>query len=266
MIDWLQALWLAIIQGVTEFLPISSSAHLILPSQILGWPDQGLAFDVAVHLGTLSAVMIHYRRDLLHMTSGTLLALRERQGNPHAQLAALVVLATLPAILAGLLFKDVVETELRSSMVIVVTTLVFGILLGLADWFGPRRRGLSSLNWRHALLVGLAQALALVPGTSRSGITMTAALLLGYQREAAARFSFLLSIPVILGASTLKLKDLLAQPQMVDWGVLALGFLVSAVTAWLAIVVFLALLERLGMWPWVGYRMLLGLGLWWLIS
>ena len=266
MIDWLQALWLALIQGITEFLPISSSAHLILPSQVLGWPDQGLAFDVAVHLGTLTAVVICYRRDLMRMAGGAVLAVQQRQSNEHALLAALVVLATLPAVLAGLLFKDVIETELRSAMVIVVTTLVFGVLLGVADLVGGRQRDLSALTWRHALLVGLAQALALVPGTSRSGITMTAALLLGYQREVAARFSFLLSIPVILGASTLKLKDLLEQNQPVDWGLLALGFSVSALTAWLAIKLFLAVLERLGMWPWVGYRLLLGLGLWWWIS
>ena len=266
MIDWLQALWLALIQGITEFLPISSSAHLILPSQVLGWPDQGLAFDVAVHLGTLTAVVVRYRHDLAQMLGGTLLAVRQQQGNEHATLAWLVVLATLPAIVAGVLFKDVIETELRASMVIVVTTLAFGVLLGLSDVLGKRQRGLSALNWRHALLVGLAQAVALVPGTSRSGITMTAALFLGYQREAAARFSFLLSIPVILGASTLKFRDLVAQPQPVEWGILALGFVVSAFTAWLAIAVFLAVLERLGMWPWVGYRLILGLGLWWLIS
>lgn len=266
MIDWIQAFWLALVQGITEFLPISSSAHLILPSQVLGWPDQGLAFDVAVHLGTLTAVVLWYRRDLLQMTTGSLQAVRERQVNDHARLAMLVVLATIPAVLAGFLFKDLIESELRSVHVIVATTLGFGVLLGLADRFGQRQRALGGLPVLHALLIGLAQALALVPGTSRSGITMTAALMMGYQREAAARFSFLLSIPVILGAATLKLKDLLEQPMPVDWFVLAVGFGVSAITAWLTIMVFLRVLERVGMWPWVSYRLVLGLALWWFVS
>lgn len=266
MIEWIQALWLALIQGITEFLPISSSAHLILPSQILGWPDQGLAFDVAVHLGTLTAVVTWYRRDLLQMTRGSVQALQTRVINDDARLAGLVVLATVPAVAAGFLLKDLIETQFRAASVIVATTLGFGVLLGLADWFGRRHRNLAGLGVWHALLVGLAQALALVPGTSRSGITMTAALMLGYRREAAARLSFLMSIPVILGAALLKLKDLVEQPGPVDWGILGLGFVVSALTAWLTILVFLRMLERVGMWPWVAYRLVLGMGLWWIIT
>lgn len=262
--DSLQAFWLALVQGITEFLPISSSAHLILPSQVLGWPDQGLAFDVAVHLGTLSAVLAYYRRDVGGMAAGSIRALQTRQLNQQAGLALLVALATIPAVLAGVLFKDVIETQLRSTVVIIVTTLAFGVLLGLADWLGKRRHGLEALGLRDALVVGLAQALALIPGTSRSGITMTAALLLGYQREAAARFSFLLSIPVILGAATLKLSDLVQQAEPVPWLQLGIGFVTAAVTAYLTIVVFLRVLERIGMWPWVAYRLLLGAILLWL--
>lgn len=261
----LQAFLLALIQGVTEFLPISSSAHLILPSQVLGWPDQGLAFDVAVHLGTLMAVVSYYRRDLFAMTAGAWQGMHERRMNADLKLGLLVVLATIPAIVAGVLGKDLIETQLRSAMVIVVTTLFFGALLWLADIRGARSKTLMSLGWRDALLVGIAQALALVPGTSRSGITMTAALFLGYQREQAARFSFLLSIPVILGAATLKLKDLLESPIPVDWLQLALGFAVSAITAYLAIVFFLRLLDRLGMLPWVIYRFVLGAVLLWML-
>lgn len=264
--DWIQAVWLALIQGITEFLPISSSAHLILPSQVLGWPDQGLVFDVAVHLGTLSAVLFCYRRDVTAMTKGTLMAAGRQQLNADAKLALLVVLATLPAILAGFIFKDVIEQQLRSVMVIITTTLLFGVLLGVSDKVGKRDQSLSSINWRHALFIGIAQALALIPGTSRSGITMTMALFLGYERESAARFSFLLSIPVILGASLLKLSDLLEQSAAVDWQLMAVGFVVSALTAWLTIVLFLKLLERLGMMPWVIYRLLLGLALLWLVS
>ncbi len=261
----LQALLLALIQGFTEFLPISSSAHLILPSQVLGWPDQGLAFDVAVHLGTLTAVAAYYRRDLMAMVGGAVLGVTERRLNPDLKLALLVVLGTVPAIVAGVLGKDLIETQLRSAMVIVVTTLLFGAVLWWADVSGRRVRSLDSLGWRDALLIGLAQALALIPGTSRSGITITAALFLGYQREQAARFSFLLSIPVILGAATLKLKDLLESPAAVDWLHMFIGFAVSALTAYITIVCFLRLLDRLGMLPWVIYRFVLGTVLLWIL-
>lgn len=259
--DWLQALVLALIQGITEFLPISSSAHLILPSRVLGWPDQGLAFDVAVHLGTLTAVSAYYRRDLARMTRGCLQGVRDRQRNADMDLALLVVWATLPAVIAGFLFKDLIETQARSALVIAVTTLVFGGLLWWSDLAGRRERDLDSLGWKGALLIGLSQALALIPGTSRSGITMTAALFLGYRRAEAARFSFLLSIPVILGAALLKFMDLLAQPEPVDWPFLLTGFAASALVAYLAIVFFLRLLERLGMLPFVVYRLVLGVAL-----
>ena len=252
------ALILALVQGITEFLPISSSAHLILPSQLLGWPDQGLAFDVAVHLGTLSAVCLHYRSDLARMFAGAGRGLVERRLNDDLRLGLLVVWATIPAVVLGFAFKDWVETAARSAEVITVTTLVFGVLLWVADRVGPRRLTLAHLGWMAALMVGLAQAVALIPGTSRSGITITAALLLGYTRTEAARFSFLLSIPVILGAALLKGKDLVTATQAVDWTLMATGFAVSAVTAWLAIVFFLRLLERVGMLPFVIYRLLLG--------
>jgi undecaprenyl-diphosphatase len=264
--DWLQALWLALIQGLTEFLPISSSAHLILPSQLLGWPDQGLAFDVAVHLGTLTAVCLYYRRDLLAMTRGSLAGVAQRRMNPDMRLALLVVWATLPAIAAGLLFKDWIEGQGRSALIIAVTTVLFAVLLLWADIAGSRRRELSQLGWRGALLVGLAQALALIPGTSRSGITITAALMLGFRRTEAANLSFLMSIPVILGAAVLKLGDLLSSSAPVEWGQLLLGFVVSAVVAYLTIVFFIRLLERLGMWPFVAYRLLLGTALFWLVT
>lgn len=263
---FLHAVVLALLQGVTEFLPISSSAHLILPSQLLGWPDQGLAFDVAVHLGTLTAVVTYYRKDLIAMIGGAWTGVSERQMNADLKLGLLVVLATLPAIVAGVLFKDVIETELRAVTVIITTTLFFGAVLWLSDIVGKRSRALDSIGWRDALLVGLAQALALIPGTSRSGITITAALFLGYKREDAARFSFLLSIPVILGAATLKLKDLVESSVPVDWLFMAVGFVVSAVTAYLTIVFFLRLLNRLGMLPWVVYRFALGVVLLWTLS
>lgn len=260
----LQAIVLALLQGFTEFLPISSSAHLILPAHLFGWPDQGLAFDVAVHFGTLTAVTLYYRRDLIGMVRGARDGALTRRMNPDLRLGLLVVLATVPAVAAGFMWQELIETELRSVRVIVVTTLLFGALLWIADAFGRRGLKLAAIDWRHALLVGLAQALALIPGTSRSGITMTAVLLLGYRRQDAAHFSFLLSIPVILGASVLKLGDLLASTTPVPWLAIGTGFLVSAVTAWLTIVFFLRLLDRLGMTPWVIYRFVLGGVLWWM--
>ena len=259
--DWFQALVLALIQGLTEFLPISSSAHLILPSQVLGWPDQGLAFDVAVHLGTLMAVMAYYRRDLFAMIGGAGKAVTQRTMNDDLKLGLLVVLATIPAVVFGFLGDDWIERELRSALVIAVTTLVFGALLWAADAFGKRQFSLARLGIVGAIFIGLAQALALIPGTSRSGITITAALALGYQREDAARFSFLLSIPVILGAGLLKTKDLIEQQVAVDWGMMALGAVVSAITAYLTIVFFIRLLERIGMLPFVVYRLILGVAL-----
>ncbi|MBF5057064.1 bacitracin resistance protein BacA/undecaprenol kinase [Alcanivorax sp. 521-1] len=256
--DNIQALILALIQGLTEFLPISSSAHLILPSQVLGWPDQGLAFDVAVHLGTLLAVVVYYRRDLWGMTRGAGQGLVERRMNPDLRLGLLVVLATIPAVAAGFLLKDLIENELRSAAVIAATTVVFGVALWLADVLGARRRGVDQVGVGSALLIGLAQAVALIPGTSRSGITITAALALGFRREDAARFSFLMSVPVILGAGLLKTKDLIDSQQAVDWAHMALGVAASAITAYLTIVFFLRLLDRLGMLPFMVYRLLLG--------
>src|SRR5690606_5359055 len=207
-----QATLLSLVQRFTEFLPISSSAHLILPSQVLGWPDQGLAFDVAVHLGTLSAVVVYYRADLRAMFGGALRGVQTRQMHEDLRLGLLVVLATVPAIIAGLVFKDLIETQLRAAMVLVVTTLRFGAVLWLADVTARRSKAPAARDRREAVLGGLAPALALIPGTSRGGMTTPAALFLGDQREQAARFSLLSAVPVIPGAATLKLKDLLESP------------------------------------------------------
>ena len=255
--EWFQVALLALMQGITEFLPISSSAHLILPKEILGWPDQGLAFDVAVHVGSLAAVVIYFRDDIRRLIVAWFAGLG---GNSSAdsRLAWYVIWGTVPAGLAGLLFNDFIEAHLRSTVVIMMTTLVFGLLLGVGDKFGARQKSLAELTLGMVLLIGVAQALALIPGTSRSGITITAALALGFRREDAARFSFLLSIPVILGAGLLKTKDLLESTVPVDWGHMALGVVVSAVTAYLTIMLFLRLLDWVGMLPFMLYRLLLG--------
>ena len=256
--DFLQAFILALIQGITEFLPISSSAHLILVPRFLGWPDQGLAFDVAVHLGTLMAVLWYFRDELMAIIAAWLGSLLGRDHDAaYARLGWSLLLATLPLVIAGPLLAGSVETVLRSPLVIAAATAFFGLLLWVADRRPDRVSADTGITLRMSLIVGLAQVLALIPGTSRSGITMTAGLALGLDRTTAARFSFLLSIPAIAGASVFELADLAASPAPVDWGVLGTGLAVAAISAWLCIKAFIAFVQRIGMLPFVVYRLLL---------
>ncbi|KKL63455.1 hypothetical protein LCGC14_2174940 [marine sediment metagenome] len=255
--DTVQVVFLAIIQGLTEFLPISSSAHLILPSTLLGWEDQGLAFDVAVHVGSLLAVLTYFRKDIRLLIVCWCRSLTGGQQTPESRLGWQIILATIPAGLAGLFLGDLIELHLRSIAVIAFTTIVFGILLGLSDKFSLRVKNLHQFTWRSALIVGCAQALALIPGVSRSGITITVALALGFDRIAAARFSFLLAIPVIVLSGGYKGMQLL-QLTMVPWFDILLGAVLSAVTAYCCIHVFLTWINRIGMLPFVVYRMILG--------
>jgi undecaprenyl-diphosphatase len=257
--DLTQQILLAILQGLTEFLPISSSAHLILLPKLVGWADQGLDFDIALHVGTLSAVVIYFRRELQSMTRDWLRSLKTRQQTPESRLAWCVLFGTIPVGLFGLLFKDAIELYLRSPLVIAIATIVFGLLLWWADVVSKRRRDEYSLRASDVLFIGIAQAIALIPGTSRSGITITAGLALGLSRQAAARFSFLLSIPVITLAGLLTVRDILVQHHPIDGGALLTGALISGITAYLCIYLFLKLLERVGMLPFVIYRLLLGL-------
>lgn len=249
---------LALIQGLTEFLPISSSAHLILPAELLGWRNQGLAFDVAVHVGSLLAVVIYFRKEVWAMSTAFIGHGWRKQQTQDSRLAWLVILGTIPAVIAGLLFKDVIATHARSAEVIAVTTIVFGLLLWFADARAKQTRKLESLTVKQAIVIGLAQMTALIPGTSRSGITMTAGLMLGLDRESCARFSFLLSIPTILGAGLFAVKDLLEEQAAVDWSALLYGVGFSFVSAYLCIFLFLSWISRIGMLPFVIYRLLLG--------
>lgn len=251
-------IWLALVQGLTEFLPVSSSAHLILVPSLLGWPDQGLAFDVAVHLGTLIAVIAYFRRDIVTLFLAWVRSLTQRAMTPEARLAWGVILGTIPAGLVGLAFKDVIEVHLRSPLVIAVTTIVFGLLLWFADKRSKLARDEYTLSWQDFLVIGGAQAMALIPGTSRSGITITAALLLGLTREAAARYSFLLSIPIIVLSGLGVTKDLVESTAPVEWTTLILGTLIAAASAFFCIHYFLAYINRMGMTPFVIYRLLLG--------
>lgn len=264
--DWLQIVLLALIQGLTEFLPISSSAHLILVPVLTDWVDQGLAFDVALHLGSLGAVVFYFRHELTAMTSSWTRSVSGKGTDDDARLAWWVILATIPVGLAGLAFQDAIETVLRSPLVLAGGLIVFGLLLGYADWRFRGQRDESSMTWKDALWIGLAQALALIPGTSRSGITMTAALMLGLNREASARFSFLLSIPVIILAGSHQTLGLMAASIPVDWTAMVVGVVCSAISAYACIHFFLVFIRRIGMQPFVIYRLLLGAALIWLFA
>ena len=263
--DILHIVALALIQGFTEFLPISSSAHLILPNQVLGWPDQGLAFDVAVHFGSLIAVVAYFRKDVWALIRDGLGGFATGKFTDEGRLAWLIVLATIPAGLAGLLFQDIIETKLRSAAVIAATTIGFGIVLWWADVRGVRTQTLAQLNWRKALAIGAAQAIALIPGTSRSGITMTAGLMLGMKREDAARFSFLMSIPIIALSALLLIVEMLEQKEPVHWHDILIGTTLSGISAYLCIRFFLQFINRIGMAPFAIYRLLLGAALIWMI-
>jgi undecaprenyl-diphosphatase len=256
--DLIQIFVLALLQGFTEFLPISSSAHLILPSKMLGWADQGLAFDVATHIGTLAAVIFYFRRDVFAITKGWLTTGFSKQMDNNGRLAWSIIVATIPAGLVGLLYGDWIEANLRSSEVIAYATIGFGLLLLVADHKANEHKSILQMTLLAAVIIGLFQALALIPGTSRSGITITAALFLGFQRDSAARFSFLISIPLILAAGLLKTKDLVEQAAQVDWATIGLAASLSAVSAYICIYFFLALINRIGMVPFVVYRLLLG--------
>lgn len=249
---------LALIQGLTEFLPISSSAHLILPSQILGWQDQGLAFDVAVHVGSLAAVVIYFRQEVKTILAAMFKHVVSKEASSEANLGWLVALATIPALLFGLAFKDIIEVYARSTAVIATTTIVFGLLLWWADAKAKQTVSMQMLGWQKALIIGIAQAIAMIPGTSRSGITITAGLILGLSRSEAAKFSFLMSIPIILIAGSYHTVKLATGTEAVDWNAIILGTSLSFISAYACIYFFLAVIEKMGMLPFVIYRLLLG--------
>ena len=255
--DTIQVFVLAIIQGLTEFWPISSSGHLILMPRFAGWEDQGLAFDVAVHVGTLIAVLGYFRKEVCLMSVAWLRSIRGAASTPESRLAWAVLWGTVPAGLAGLFFSDYIESNFRSPMLVAGTLTVYGLLLLLADRFRRSTRDEYSLRWSDVLVVGCAQALSLIPGTSRSGVTMTAALFLGFTRHGAARFSFLLSIPVMVLAGVLESTHLVQGSEPVNWAVLGMGAVIAGFTGFVCIHVFLGLLEKIGMAPFVIYRLIL---------
>ena len=254
----IEAIILGIIQGLTEFLPISSSGHLILAQWATGWQGElmnNLAFDVSLHVGTLAAVLWYFRRDWFNLGKATLNVARGRAARHEARLVWYIGLATIPAVVVGMKFETIVETAFRNPLLI-ASTLAFGsLIMWLADRYSTRKLPLASMTLGHALFVGAAQAVALIPGISRSGITISAALAAGYRREDAARFSFLLSTPIIAGAALFKLKDITFQGHAA-WGCI-LGTLSSAIVGYLAIRFLIRYLERHTLNIFVWYRLAL---------
>ncbi len=233
-----QALVLGLVQGLTEFLPVSSSAHLAVAPWLAGWQDPGLAFDIALHWGTLLAVLLYFRLDIWNLARGFWHSLwpstRDFSENIYQKLSWFVVVATIPGAVAGKLLERAAEQQFRAPLLIACTLAVFGVVLFIADRLGTKGKNLDRMTWTDALLVGLAQAFAIVPGVSRSGATIAAALGRGMTRADAARFSFLLSAPIIFGAGVLKLPEL-RHASDVSGVALAVGFFASAVSGYLAI-------------------------------
>jgi len=260
--SWLQLIILALIQGLSEFLPISSSAHLILPQAILGWEDQGTLIDVMAHFGSLFAVLIYFRKDVAAMISG-FFDLMRRKLNRNSALALNLIIASPPALALGFfLSKFGYDVLLRSPLIIAFTTIFFGVLLWVSDIKGREEKTTEELTWKGATLMGCAQALALIPGTSRSGITMTAARFMNMTRVESARFSMLMSLPIIGAGGLYALLKLMTEPS----GTAGLydGILVavlSFIAAYGCIALFMKWVSKIGFFPFMVYRLLLGAGL-----
>ena len=260
------ALVLGVVQGLTEFLPISSTAHLKVVPVLLGWGDPGVAVTAVIQLGSIAAVLAYFREDLADVARGISRACRNGQwSDPQARLGVAIALGTLPIVFAGLLLKKLVpdydHSPLRSLTSIAIVSIVMALFLALAEGVGQRRRTLAQVLPRDGLLVGVAQALALVPGVSRSGSTLTASLFDGWQRSAAARFSFLLGIPAISLAGLVELKEALHAPANGGPLPMLVGIFSAAVVSWLAIAWLLRYLQNHGTWVFVAYRLLFGLAI-----
>lgn len=262
--DYLRAIVLGAIQALTEFLPISSSGHLVLAERIGGASLGSLTFDVALHLGTLSAVLAYFWRDWLRMGRASLSDLarhgyRVDRWSEPARLALWIALGTLPAVAAGLAFGGVVDEHLRSPAVVAAMLIAFAIVIGVSDRWGRFDRNLADVNAPRALVIGLAQAVALIPGVSRSGATIAAARALGFERDAAARFSFLLSAPVVFGAGVLQFSRALSADEPLRWGPMIVGAVTAAVLGTLVIRSFLSFVRHRTLRVFVWYRIALGL-------
>ncbi|OPA79889.1 undecaprenyl-diphosphatase [Campylobacter pinnipediorum subsp. pinnipediorum] len=253
--DFVQTIVLALVQGFSEFLPISSSAHLILVPELLGWKDQGLVFDVAVHIGTLFAIVFYFRNMVFSALKDFFCSIKLKKNVGQSRLVWAVGFGTIPAGIIGLLIKDIVEDYARNGLIIAFTTIIFGIILFFADKKnGNKQEG--DISIKIALVIGLAQAFALIPGVSRSGVTISMALLLGFSKVASANFSFLLSIPIIILAGGLKLLKINSSDVIVSD--LLIGMFVSGISAYICVKLFISIISKISMLPFVVYRILLG--------
>jgi undecaprenyl-diphosphatase len=253
-----QALVLGIVQGLAEFLPISSSAHLSLVPFVFGWKDPGLAFDVALHLGTLAAVLWYFRAEWVALIAAGIQILRTRRiEGPQQWRAAFIVIATIPGAIGGLLLEDYAETVFRDPRLTAIALIVMGTLLWAADRFARQDRGLNDVRWTDALLIGIAQVFALIPGVSRSGSTMTAGRALGLDRTGAATFSFLMSMPITAAAAVLKVPEALHEGITMP---IVVGILASGISGWLAISVLLRYISTRSFGIFALYRWILGIG------
>lgn len=256
----LQAALLGLIQGVTEVLPISSSAHLILVPRLLGWPESGLTFDVALHFGTFMALFTYFRRDIVQLVRDGLTGLHQEAHPGRLRMPWLLAVGTLPAVAAGLLLEEPIEVIFRDNPFLISLLLIlFGLALGLADRYGRQHRGVQDVTLRMALIIGSFQALALLPGVSRSGVTITAALLVGLARFEAARFSFLLSLPIVFGAALKEGVSLVRsgiEPGMLT--PMLVGIVVAAVSGYLSVAFLLRFVQTRTVWPFVWYRLAIG--------
>ncbi|GHE39913.1 undecaprenyl-diphosphatase [Streptomyces cellulosae] len=261
MIGWAHSAVLGLLQGLTEFLPVSSSAHLRVFSALMGWPDPGAAFTAVTQLGTETAVLIYFRRDIASIISAWTTALYrpERRKDPNAQLGWFVIVGTLPIGVLGAAFQSTIETSLRDLRITGTALIAFGVLLALADRSRAIRypRPLTELTWPHALVYGCAQSLALIPGVSRSGGTISAGLFMGYSREAAARYSFLLAMPAVLASGMLELLKIGEGPAPA-WGPTLLATAIAFLVGYAAIAWFLKYISHNSFTPFVIYRVILG--------
>lgn len=252
-----QIIVLAIVQGVTEFLPISSSGHLILVPQLMHWQDQGLVVDVMTHIGTLLAILIYFWRDVGRLITGALQLVKGRMTD-EGRLAIYIILATIPAVAFGVFLKKFGYTDLERNVAVVAwNTILYGMLMLIADMASPQDRTIANMTLVSALVIGVAQALALIPGTSRSGVTMTAARFLGFTRPDSARFSFLLGIPAIAGAGIFTVGDALSSGEKITLDAVYCAGL-TFVAGLAAIAFLMAVLRRVSLLPFVLYRMVLG--------
>lgn len=256
-IGWLEAIILGLIQGLTEFLPVSSSAHVLIVSQLFGWQDPGAAFTAVIQIGTEAAVLVYFRKDLIRIVRAWGRSFGSGPGTPESRLGWYIIIGTIPIVILGVTFTKQIETAARNLWLVAIVLIVFGLLLGLVDRFGRKERTLAEMRTRDGIVLGLGQALALIPGVSRSGATITTGLALGYTREAATRYAFLLAIPAVLGAGFYELSKI-GSPTSVPWGPTIAATIISFLVGYAVIAWLLRYISTHSFTPFVIYRVALG--------